>query len=538
MDEFLYVLIIFLTGTLSSIILYGLTDLATILKTLSVIILVFLITLKINIKQDGSKIKNSFIKITGLFFMALFIMLLIIATGGIISPLIVVLHITTIALAFLLTFPIAMAFLAAALTSIFAQYYLAYKAHTLVIDPALLIIQLLSLAALIPFSSVISKRYHLKGKIADYLFAQLSLRKNEEVSILENIDEGVITLARDFSIIKMNKTGENLTEFGDKQIRGKNFFDVFKFFDQDKNPIGKDKFPIGQLSSKLTSFSESNLYVCKKDGTLYNIGFKFSSVLGSLGKIEEFLFVFGKTKQDAPSGTSGKVLLGSFNSFEKLVSEINKNIESLDIHDPNSPGLNILPHLKRNSKRMAHAYKNLELLYKLSMGEIPGLLSDLDVGDTVRKMIGQMEDLSLQYQVSFINSAPLSPPLPIKTNRIIFEEAIGKIIELAIFIAAQSPEKFIIVSTGSSPENIFVFVKISSYNNFPWEKAGELVKPFFGSLSDNHELAQASGLEGYLAESLLKEKGISGGITGSKFEDGLHNPQLILTVVLPFSNKS
>lgn len=42
-------------------------------------------------------------------------------------------------------------------------------------------------------------------------------------------------------------------------------------------------------------------------------------------------------------------------------------------------------------------------------------------------------------------------------------------------------------------------------------------------------------LEGYLAESLLKDKGIDGGITGSKFEDGLHSLQLILTIMLPYN---
>jgi hypothetical protein len=190
--------------------------------------------------------------------------------------------------------------------------------------------------------------------------------------------------------------------------------------------------------------------------------------------------------------------------------------------------------INKTSKRMLYAYNNLEILYKLATGETPGLLSDVDVGDMVRSVISNTADLAKQYEVSLINSTPYSPPLPIKTNKPVFQEAIFKIAELGTFIAARSREKLLIISTGSSGENIFVFVKASCYDNFPWGNEKELLNPFFGSLSKAEELSDASGLEGYIAQSLIREKKIKGNIEMKKFEDGVHGAQILFTITLPF----
>ncbi len=511
MDEFLFVSIIFLTGTLSSIILSGVSDLATILKILSVIVLVFLIGLKVNLGQShGAKAKDVLLKISGLFFLSLSIMLLVVATGGILSPLIIVLHITILALAFLLTFPIAMAFLFASLISIFAQYYLAFKAHTLILDPASLMIQLVSTAAVVPLSFIVARRYHLAGKIADALFAELYLSKNEEDVILESVDEGIITLDRELRIMRMNKIAQDISGFKNSEVLGKDFFEVFKLFDSGKKIIQKEQFPIKDFLRKASSFKESGIFIARFEGHLSEIDFKLSSLLGGNGKIDAFLFVFNEKKQSETFVAASSILENTLSRFKNQLININTD------------------------KRTMHAYDDLETLYKLATGEIPGLLTKLDVGEAVRKIVKESEDLSREYHVSLINSVPTTLPLPITTNAAIFEQAISKILELAIFIAAQSHEKFVTVSTGSSDENIFVSIKTATYENFPWNSASELLKPFFGTLSNNPHLSSASGLEGYLAESLLKEKNFEGGITGAKFEDGVHKPQLILTIILPY----
>jgi hypothetical protein len=254
------------------------------------------------------------------------------------------------------------------------------------------------------------------------------------------------------------------------------------------------------------------VYIQTSHASLVPISFKFSSTQTPDGKTSSFLFVFDEIHKEKNLSVPSNVMLESFDKFETLL------IQNLD----NSP------------KRMTQFYQNIQLLYRLTTGDIPGLLSNLDVGDSVRKVIGRKVGLSYEYNVDLINSTPISPPLPIKTNGFVLEKAIEKIVELGIFIASRSTNKFVIVSTGCSEENIFVFVKITVYENFPWNEAEELLKPFFGKLGREEKLLQASGLEGYLAENLLKSKGFEGGITGQKFDDGVNNPQIILTVILPF----
>ncbi len=534
----LYISVVFLIASLVAIFLDKFSDLTTIFEILSVLILVSIILLRVNIKRLKFNVLNNPISSSILLFsLSLFIILLITSTGAFFSPLLITLHITTLCIAFLLSFPLAMVFLFSGVLALSIHSYTIYASHAATFDPALLIIQLASIVGIIPFSSIAATRYHVREKIADYFFAELSLSKSEESLILDNIAEGVITMNRKFSIVKINKIAENLSGFKPEELAEKDFFEVFKLYDIKKDLITKDQFPIHDLLNHQTGFSESGLFMQKKDSELFNIDFKFSSVVGAEGKIEAFLFVFNERQRNLASSLPVSVLQGSFDKFQRLISSLNENITTLEQNSDLS-SKDIVTNLNKNSKRMLHAYKNLHTLYELSMGEIPGLLSDLDVGKTVVKMIDEAGDLAKQYNVSLINSAPIAPSLPIKTNKIIFEEAIGKIIELGIFIASSSQDQFIIVSIGSSQDNIFVFVKAAAYENFPWSAADELLKPFFGTLSDTHELSEASGLEGYLADRLLKEKGISGGITAAKFEDGLNHPQLILTVILPNSEST
>lgn len=538
MSEFIILTLTFLSSSLLSIILSHAVDLSTILKILSVTVLVLLIGMKVGPAWlPHGKIKNKIIKSAGLFVLSLFIFLIVVSTGGILSPLFFTIHISIIAISFLLTFPIAMAFLCSSLIALLFEY-LRYDPHLRFADPAFLVIQIASLSALIPFSLIVSTRYHLKGRLADYLLNELFLSQKEESLIFENIEEGVITLNKKFAVVKMNKVAENLSGYKSLNVVGRDFFEIFKFFDHDKNIIQKEHFPVKDFLAKQSGFAESVL-LQKPNGLLTNIDFKFSSILGPKGTVESFLFVFNPKELGATGAPVDTVLLQAFKKFSELLTKVYSEADELEA----SAGQHVtweatLPQLNKDLKRISHAYKNLEILYKLSTNSTPGLLFDQDVENLVRKVIYETTDLAKEYGVALINSTPLSPPLPIKFNKIIFEQVVSKIIELGVFIAARSPEKFVIVSTGSSPENIFVSVKISSFNNFPWEQASELIKPFFGTLENRPELSQASGLEGYLAESLLKEKNIEGGITGGKFEDNLHNLQLILTIILPYLKSS
>jgi hypothetical protein len=345
--------------------------------------------------------------------------------------------------------------------------------------------------------------------------AQAAPGEKAEESILEHLEEGVVTMNRDLSIVKINPTAEKITGVLNENAAGKDFFTIFYLYDYDKNLIDKNKFPHKDFTRSFIGFAEENVYIQNAGKSLVPIDFKFSAIKGPEGEIGSFLFVFNEKYREKGTDKPNRVMLESLDRFETLL------IQNLD----SSP------------RRMIHFYQNLELLYKLSVGEIPGLLSDMDVGESVKKVFERKVGLSYEYKVELFNSVPASP-LPIKTNRFVFEKALEKILELGIFIASRSDNRYVLVSTGLTNENIFIFIRSTVYDNFPWESAAELIKPFFGSLSHEEKLLQASGLEGYLAESLLKAKGFEGGITGEKYDDGVNNPQLILTVILPYTTET
>lgn len=532
-----YQILIFFSAASVAVLINFIADPVIVLKILAAFIIFFLILLRIAAMQKAqSLIGNKLVYIGIIWTVSIFLITLVISTGGFTSPFFVLTHIAILTLAFLATFISALIFLLASLCAISISVLL--SSRSIGIDTPNILVDFFSFGAIVPLAAIVAHHYSFKDKLADYLFSELFLSQKEESLIFENIEEGLISLDREFAVVKMNKIAENLSGHESSNIVGRDFFEIFKFFDRDKKIIQKEHFPIKIFLAKPSGFTES-VFLQKPNGLFVNIDFKFSSILGPEGTVRSFLFVFNPKEASNTSSSIDAVMLQTFKRFSELLTTIYAEVDELraSAHQQVTREAT-LPQLNKNSKRILHAYRNLEILYKLGTGGTPGLLFDQDVGDLVRKVIHETTDLAKEYGVALINSTPLSPPLPIRFNKIVFEQVVSKIIELGVFIAAESPEKFVIVSTGSSPENIFVFVKISSFNNFPWEQASELIKPFFGTLSERKELSQATGLEGYLVESLLKEKNIEGGITGGKFEDGIHNPQLILTIILPFSNKS
>ena len=234
-----------MSAAFSAIILDIFADLLTTFRILSILVLIAIVASRIDLKHSPqNEIKNSILKGTILFNLSLFIILLITGTGGFFSPLFVVIYIATLGLSFILTFPAAIVFLFSGLVVIAVSSFFKYNANPIPFDLSFLIIQLISLFGVIPFSYVVASKYRLKGKVADYLFEELSFSKTKEDLILGNIDEGVITLDRNFSVSKMNKIAESLSGFKNEQVVGQDFFKIFKFQDRNKNTITKDQFPI------------------------------------------------------------------------------------------------------------------------------------------------------------------------------------------------------------------------------------------------------------------------------------------------------
>lgn len=247
------------------------------LRILVVLVLILLIILQRNLSEE--LFSKRVFQGTLLFITTLFVILLVVTTGGFLSPFFVIVHITTLGLAFILTFGAAVAFLGATLAALAFHFFSAFQAGIVSLDIPLLIVYLLSIAAIIPFSWVVASRYHLRGKIADFLSRELFASRREEEAILGNIEEGVITLDPTLRIVRLNNIAQRLTGFREELIKKRPFFSVFSFKDEQGKVLAETNFPISNLATTKWSFRETTLSMSRANGIFFRVDFKFSSIV-------------------------------------------------------------------------------------------------------------------------------------------------------------------------------------------------------------------------------------------------------------------
>ncbi len=103
-------------------------------------------------------------------------------------------------------------------------------------------------------------------------------------SILLSIDEGIIATNLHGKIVSMNKTGERLTQWKEKDILNLNIFDVFKICDHnDENKITKGILELIQNGESIKN--EENMLLKSKTGIDIPIVYDISPVKDSEGKI-------------------------------------------------------------------------------------------------------------------------------------------------------------------------------------------------------------------------------------------------------------
>lgn len=438
-----------------------------------------------------------------------FVTLLVISTGGFLSPFFILIHLTTLALSFLFSLQSSIAFLVSsiAITSVHLYYF--YPIDYQSVDNVLLVVYILSLVTIVPISFFVARRYDLSNRLANYLNKQLFISQTEKDLLLKSINEGVITVDPNLKIVNLNSIAQGLIKLDENSIRDKFFFDVFSFENRYGAKLKKTDIPFQNLLKLKTTFKKDNVRMIVANGiTLQSINFTFSSNIDENGKVIGILFIFSDLTKESQSGQIQNVIEIFFQKFMNLQPD-------------------------KVKKAMAQLY----LLYQFQNDKFNETSLISDIGGIIKKITQNYPDkVNLLFDQKVLSEIKIGnekriettsnvKPLSIVTNPRILENSFYSLINLALDIN----DKNIPISIDSKLGENEILITIKTNSEIKKDQADEITKPFFGKLENSPQTKNAIGIEGYIAKIFLES--IGGSIT---IED---NNGLIFKVTLPYLRK-
>lgn len=535
------------------------TDSSVSLRILAVLLVLFLIFLRQKRVGFHSVMTNPKTQAIFLFFIVFFLLLLVSATGGFFSPFFILIHLVSLGFAFLFAFRTAILFLISAVTAMLFNVYFLWEAGIVAQDVPLLVVYLVSLGVIIPFSAMVASRYHLKGETLDYLFKQFFISRTEELVILGNIEEGIITLDRRFSITRLNEIAQTLTGYKEDELSEHNFFSMFTFKDKDGALVGKSNFPMERLLSTQMTFREGLLSMSKKDGSFFNVDFKISSILGVSGGVEGLLFIFRDLTGMYEFAEKDLIVQADFYRFFDHLGSFRSKIFNLRRTSQSALAQGDWEEIEHGIDTIVRSSHHLFRLYEITSG-VSGLLDIVDAGSIVRNVFDQSNGLAGELSVAmrfmpeervglsvkkemeeFVKLQPVSSKhvvqngsffqsFPVYANEIVLEQAMHELMEFSILVAATQNKPLLLIDTFMQDNTLLITLTFAC-KDFPWESKDQIFKPFLGTLQKHSLFAKAEGLESYLAYSLFVHLGAKVDI--QKTNDEKLGDQVVITVRLP-----
>lgn len=523
---FISFLYFFTLGFSSTYLLSKDISLTTIMQIFSILIfLIFLSTKYVfpRIKKPARSLAIHF----ALLPIVLFIYFLIFTTNYIFSPFIILTHFFAIALAFLISPNFAVSYITSTLLLLIIFMFRVDALFPLITtSPHIAGLYFFSYIGLIPFSYILAREYKYKQELAEILEKQIATSQTQEQQLLTSIEEAVVVISPNLEILYANEKTKNL--FNLKNITDKmRFYDVFNLKDKDGRDIFAYSLPFTQtLESKLPQFIP-NIKLAGPAKKYIDIDLKIIPAFAKEGPLGLILVIINKTSHNI---AIGKQILEENLALNYFVNLLNSQKTAIEKIPKVGENISLLQNLSVQNEELSHLAHDFIYILKLDSGNIGALNSIVDVSEIVEKILSEkgkiekinnviispVEDYNQTIQpVSFERNLKkrLFPKTTILGNEDLLTDAITRLLELTARISI--PNALITVKVKNEQGVAIIYIS-SSKSIISTNEAQLLFEKFYSTLSKIPQLAQASGLEGYIASKLITQMGGSIQIDGAK----------------------
>lgn len=503
-------------GFAAAFILHKAISLTTIMQIFSILAVLIIVSSKFILP----KIKNP-AKTIVLFLLLLPVVLLIyfliLTTNLIFSPFIILTHFFAIGVAFLISPQISVTYIIATLTLIITQLSINQSLLPLVTNsPLLSLLYFISYVGLIPFSFILARQYKFKEEWAQILEKQIATSQTQEEELLKNIKEAIFVVDTNFKLVYLNEAACQFSKYNQQDL-DKDFPQLFAFKDDKGRDLPANSLPLAQALNSKVQFFMQNIQIAAKDKNFATIDLKILPAIAADGPMGLILIVEEKSahkKLDKQQETTASLALAKFLNLltgqKQQITTIRQKI------DPEK-----ITTLLNQNELLSRLAQDFIYVLRLESGKTNLYSQLIDLGKIIQDLIEEQKPQAQIYSLELMPIVTQQPkPIQPKTLQIPLEkrifdklyvignptwikDALGRILYL-IFLTS-IPKSQIMVEVKQEQE--LLKVTFTSKSKITKDKAAKLFEKFDPSLVNIPQLANATGLEGYIAKSLITRMG-------------------------------
>jgi PAS domain-containing protein len=524
----------FLASLVSVLLIYFKVEISWLQRIVAVLLLVLLIFLNYFLNPNKQQKLSSIVTKIFLFLGTLFVELIVISTGGLKSPFLVMIHIFTLGVSFLVNLPSALIFLFLSLITILANFLFDKNIQSLFADdPGSVLLYLISFVVIVPLSVLVTRYYYLKDSIANVLSRQIKQKDLQQKMVLEGLNELVVVTDKKLSVLSANDAAEKVLSSTSSAVLKRSIFDLLFLRDKNEKMQDPSTLEIEQIINTRQGKQFNDLFLfTKNSATPRKVSLVVKPIVNLEGVVDQLTFVISDNsrvfteaklihanleaawiKQQAAVEEFKNKLAGSTDLTLRL--EILERFQqdlllSTEMEDHNVGGKSQLTDLAEVCKRMVIDEQAFAKALKVNL--IFALLN-FDSNDTSR------------IAPRGLNISPINLTAPFFTAGVDvkwFNFLIRKLIDMSVFLSSGIQNPTVEVSLDREGDKIVVINIKSNYPGLSEEEAKLLSTQYYGMLSGVTNLKFGSGLEGFIAKQISISLGIPLAVVSQKGDIGVN----------------
>lgn len=470
-------------------------------KVIVVPIVLFLLLLYYSSKSSGRLVFNPRDKWAILFGVTVFIHMLVLATGGLHSPFLIVIHLCMIGIGFLFSFAFSLLFLIASFVVLYVDITFYQNFITVLIEDPRTILLFVSFIPIIPLTYLISQQYHAK----DVLFGLMKTKVATDETIFQTLREMIIVTDQNLRILSANDAVGRTLQRSNAELLDKPLFDVLLLKDEN-----------GKLVKKQTFFPDDNTTIPPQNTnqtfTLFQSSLPKRTVTMQVKPVTQqeenvqqisFIISFTNASEDTLTVTLEKARA----RYEALLQNIKKQLQSeakteVLLLEKVEQDTYLLQTLHSENKKREYTRIDLARLCKETMLLNQDFAKAFHVEVNFSLLHFGQEDIAPLTVANYpVTPEELTGPfftVECDNNRI--EHIIKKLLDLTIFLASNEHEPKITFTVERGKEQTIVIKFAAPSPDIAEDQLQDIFVPYYGRLAEKGNLRVGSGLEGFLVK--------------------------------------
>ncbi len=449
-----------------------------------------------------------------LFWITVFVQLLVLATGGLKSPFFILIHLFMIGFSFLFQFSTSLLFLVFSFIVIFADAAHHDLFATLFVYPTDIVLQSISLVAIIPLAYIIAQQYH--GKDLLFRIMQTKMKTNE--AILESLQELIILTDPQLHILSINDAVEKALHRSRSELIDRSLFDILLLRDSNGKLMKGENFFLEGDTSQPQKNPLKEFTLLASSTFQSKVTLQIHPIKPAGNDISQISFIIRYV--NAPDTTPAIPFDNARAKYEALAQNIKKKL--------------LTKNLKKIEMEMILLEKieqDTYILQTLKNNRTNNITTHINLAELCKKAVLLDQEFAKSFHVSLDftlqnfgmkDIAPLTvADYPVKPEQLTgpfftvecdvkqVEIVVKKILDIAVFMSSGTPSSQVMLSVERGANDDIVIAIRCSAPILKKESLTEIFEPYYGKLASKTDLHAGSGLEGYIIKQITQALDLS-----------------------------